>query len=177
MTPNFGQDYFSLFGAARTWRLDEPALDRAYHDLQSQVHPDRYAHLSDTERRLSMQWATRVNEAYRTLRNPLTRARYLLELHGADMKGESNTTMSAEFLMEQMEWREAVESAREADDVEELEKLWQRVRHQTQDMYAGLERELDVEHNHHAAAERVRRLMFMEKLRHEIEEAIEALEE
>jgi DnaJ-domain-containing protein 1 len=57
------------------------------------VHPDRHAHLPETERRLSMQWATQVNEAYRTLKKPLLRAHYLLRLAGAETDHESNTAM------------------------------------------------------------------------------------
>ena len=72
---------------------------------------------------MSMQWATQANEAYQTLKNPLSRARYLLHLHGVDIQEESNTAMSAEFLMEQMEWREAIMEAKEAQDATDMEAL------------------------------------------------------
>ncbi len=112
MSIDLTQDFFTLFGLHRRYAIDDAALEAAWHELQSQVHPDRHAHLSDVEKRLSMQWATRVNEGFRTLRQPLTRAQYLLELAGVDAGLETNTAMSPEFLMEQMEWREAVEEAR-----------------------------------------------------------------
>ena len=109
MSIDLTQDYFALFGLPRRYALDEGALEAAWHELQGRVHPDRHAHLSDFEKRRSMQWATRVNEGFRVLRKPLARAQYLLELAGVDAALETNTAMSAEFLMEQIEWREAVE--------------------------------------------------------------------
>ena len=84
MSIDLTQDYFALFGLPRRYALDEGALEAAWHELQGRVHPDRHAHLSDFEKRRSMQWATRVNEGFRVLRKPLARAQYLLELAGVD---------------------------------------------------------------------------------------------
>ena len=72
---DFQQNFFQLFDLPEHYRLDNAQLDQQYHALQTQVHPDKFAHLSEAERRLSMQWATRTNEAYQTLRNPIKRAR------------------------------------------------------------------------------------------------------
>lgn len=176
MTPDFNENYFTLFGLPPAFRLDAGQLDQAYRDIQARVHPDRFAHLSETERRLSMQWATRVNEAYRTLKNPLRRAHYLLQLAGTETDHETNTLMSAEFLMEQMEWREAVAEARAAGDHHELEKLMLRLQHQASGIRGEIERDIDEKKNYPAAADAVRRLMFIEKLEKEIDEALEALE-
>ncbi len=176
MSIDLTQDFFTLFGLPRRYALDDAALEAAWHALQSQVHPDRHAHLSDAEKRRAMQWATRVNEGFRTLRQPLARAQYLLELAGVDAGLETNTAMSPEFLMEQMEWREAVEEARQAAEVEDLEQLHTRLLRHARAVRAELERQLDVEHDHAAAADTVRRLMFIEKLQHEIDEALLALE-
>lgn len=176
MVPDFSQDYFSLFGLPRAYRVDAGKLDRAYHAMQGQVHPDRHAHLAETERRLSMQWATQVNEAYRTLKTPLLRAHYLLRLAGAETDHESNTAMPPAFLMEQMEWREAVAEARAAGDHHELEKLMQRLKRHGDGLRAEIERDLDANKDYPAAADALRRLMFIEKLEHEIEDALEALE-
>lgn len=174
--PDFSQDYFALFGLPRACRLDGGALDQAYHSLQGRVHPDRHAHLPEAERRLSMQWATQVNEAYRTLKQPLLRARYLLQLAGIDVGQESNTVMSPEFLMEQMEWREAVAEARAAGNHQELEKLMQRLEKYAGEIRQSVEVSLDEKHDFLTAAEAVRRLMFLQKLEHELEDAFEALE-
>ena len=176
VVPDFSQDYFALFGLRRAYRIDAARLDQAYHEMQGKVHPDRHAHLPETERRLSMQWATQVNEAYRTLKKPLLRAHYLLRLAGAETDHESNTAMSPAFLMEQMEWREAVAEARAAGEHHELEKLMQRLEKHGGEILAEIERSLDAKKDFEAAADAVRRLMFIEKLEHEIQDALEALE-
>jgi molecular chaperone HscB len=176
MTIDLQQDFFALFGLPRRFRLDLSVLEVAYHDLQGQVHPDRFAHLPDVEKRRAMQWATRVNEGFRTLRKPLARAQYLLELAGVDAGITTNTAMSPEFLVEQMEWREAVSEARAAGETDELEQLHQRLRLHAREVFDQLEDQLDVRHDAAAAAETVRRLMFIEKLQHEIDDALEALE-
>ncbi|THF55883.1 Fe-S protein assembly co-chaperone HscB [Pseudothauera rhizosphaerae] len=176
MSIDLQQDFFALFGLPRRFELDEGALETAFHDLQGEVHPDRYAHFPDADKRRAMQWATRVNEGFRTLRKPLGRAMYLLELAGIDPALETNTAMSPEFLMEQMEWREAVDEARTAGEVEELEHLHQRLRQHGREMLATLHEAFDERQDLEAAAETVRRLMFLEKLQHQIDDALEALE-
>lgn len=170
-------DFFALFGLPRSFAVDENALESAYHDLHSKVHPDRHAHLPDADKRRAMQWATRVNEAFTRLRKPLPRALYLLELNGIDAGLETNTAMSPEFLMEQMEWREAVEEARDAADMDELSQLHQRLRVAARGLIDTLHNSFDVAGDLQQAAEVVRRLMFLEKLQHEIDDALEALED
>jgi len=176
MSADLQQDFFALFGLPRRFRIEEAALEAAYHDLHARVHPDRHAHLPDADRRRAMQWATRVNEAFRTLKQPLSRARYLVELAGVEAGFENNTAMSPEFLMEQMEWREAVEEAESAADATALEHLHQRLRNHTRELLGQLERQIDAEHAWNDAADTVRRLMFMERLRHQIDDALEALD-
>lgn len=176
MASQLTEDFFALFGLKPAFKLDAVALEAAYRDVQSRVHPDRYAHLPEGDRRLSMQVAARVNEAYRTLRNPLARARYLLQLAGVDAAHESNTAMSPEFLVEQMEWREAVAEAREGNDLHGLEQLHMRLRQQADGLYREVERDLDENKDYAQAAEAVRRLMFIEKIQHEIDEALAALD-
>jgi molecular chaperone HscB len=176
MAVDFNRNYFELFGLDPLFGIDTIELERVYRDLQSQVHPDRYAHLPESERRLSMQWATRVNEAYRTLRQPLSRAQYLLELNGIDTRHESNTAMPPDFLMEQMEWREAAAEARAAEDMDGLERLHHRLDAQADGLFAEVEAQIDRHRNHAVAADAVRRLMFVLRLRDEVDEALEALE-
>src|SRR5688500_9730774 len=117
------QNHFELFGLAPAFALESEALERSYRKIQSQVHPDRFAHAGDAERRASLQWTTRVNEAFQTLKNPVTRARHLLELQGVDVAFETNTAMPPEFLMQQMELRESLESAVDAKDPARLDVL------------------------------------------------------
>jgi molecular chaperone HscB len=170
-------DHFALFGLDRGFRLDLSDLDSRYRDVQAQVHPDRFAGAGDAERRLSMQWSTRANEAYETLKKPLARARYLLHLAGHDIQAENNTAMPADFLMEQMEWREAVMEARGGGDHHELERLHNRLRADLDRRYAELGELFDDAGDLDAATDRVRRLMFLEKLLHEIDDALASLEE
>ena len=94
--------HFELFGLPARFEVNGEALERSYREIQSRVHPDRFAHAGDAERRASLQWTTRVNEAYRTLKDPVQRAKHLLELHGVDVAFETNTAMPPEFLMQQM---------------------------------------------------------------------------
>jgi molecular chaperone HscB len=169
-------DHFALFGLNRGFRLDLSDLDSRYRDIQAQVHPDRFAHAGEAERRLSMQWATHANEAYQTLKKPLERAKYLLHLTGHDIQAESNTAMPADFLMEQMEWREAVVEARSGGDHHELEHLHNRLRGDINSRYVELGDLLDAS-DFSGAIDRVRRLMFLEKLLYEIDDALASLEE
>ena len=94
-----GDDHFSLFGLPARFDLDAQALENAWRAVAAQVHPDRYATASPAERRVAMQWAARANEAYRVLRDPLLRARYLCEQAGIDLQTESNTSMDTAFLL------------------------------------------------------------------------------
>lgn len=168
------QEYFSLFGLPERYALDLEQLDSAYRNVQAQVHPDRFAHRPEAERRVAMQWATLVNEAFRTLRNPISRARYLLSRRGTNIDGERNTGMSSAFLMQQMEWREAVEEAQ--SDVDELDRLNRELVRDERVMLDDLARSIDETADLVTAAELVRRLMFMEKLRQEISDALAQLE-
>ena len=168
---NFQHNHFELFGLPQRFHLDLARMDEAYRGIQSQVHPDRFVHASDAERCASMQSATQVNEAYRTLKNPLARARYLLALQCVDVGNESNTAMPAGFLLEQMHWRESVEEA--ANRPEALAALARRLAGEMKDHYTELERRLDRDGDDALAAESVRKLMFLERLREEIGDALE----
>ena len=173
MNPDFRKNHFELFGLPPRFAVDAGALDRAYREIQSQVHPDKFVHAADTEQRLSMQKSTQVNEAYRTLKVPLSRARYLLGLHGVDIQSETNTAMPAQFLVQQIEWREAVEEAAGQSDT--LDALALRLQNEMKQLYAELERSLDAA-GHAEAAATLRKLMFLERLREEIGDAQEKLD-
>ncbi|MDP3440763.1 MAG: Fe-S protein assembly co-chaperone HscB [Azonexus sp.] len=174
---DFKADHFSLFEMNRVFRLDLTDLDSRYRDIQAQVHPDRFVNTGEAERRLSMQWATHANEAYQTLKKPLARATYMLHLAGHDIQAESNTAMPTDFLIEQMEWREAVMEARQGRDHHELEHLHNRLRADINSRYEELGELLDGSGDFTAATDRVRRLLFLEKLLHEIDDALASLEE
>lgn len=169
------QDHFALFDLSPAFAIDLPALERRYLELQAQVHPDKHTSLPDAEQRVSMQRATRVNEAYQTLRSPLARARYLLNLRGVDPQIERNTAMPKDFLVQQLEYRETVSDARAAGDMTVLGELEQKLRGEIRSEYETVGRQLEAEDND-AAAQSVRRLLFKEKLLLEIGDAIEVIE-
>ena len=172
---NFAADHFTLFGLPRAQSLDLESLENCFRAVQTQVHPDRHAHASDADRRLAMQWATRVNEAFQTLKSPGRRARYLLALLGHDPQIESNTAMPAEFLMNQMELREEVMEARAAADENALDAVRSRLLNEIRQEYERLAELMDVTRDYAAASDLVRQLMFQEKLLNEIDDALEAV--
>ncbi|AJY43162.1 Fe-S protein assembly co-chaperone HscB [Burkholderia humptydooensis] len=167
--------HFDLFHLPAQFALDEPTLDAAYRAVQSQVHPDRFAAAGDAQKRIAMQWATRANEAYQTLRDPLKRATYLLHLRGVDVGAEDNTAMEPAFLMQQMEWRERIEDAAAAKNVGELDALLAELRDDRRARLAKLGALLD-SGSDQGAAEAVRQLMFVERVSAEIGAQIERLE-
>lgn len=169
------QNHFDLFQLPQQFTLDANALDAAYHEVQNRVHPDKFVSASDAEKRVAMQWATRANEAYQTLKNPLRRAAYLCELNGIDLQTESNTSMPAAFLMQQMEWREALDDAKAAKDVAALDLIDAELRAVRKAQVAQIGSALDSADFAHAALG-VRQLMFLEKFGHEIGDAYALLE-
>ena len=169
------QNHFELFNLPQRFAVDDAALAGAYRDVQSRVHPDKFVNATDAEKRVAMQWATRANEAYQTLKNPQKRAQYLCELNGVDLQTESNTAMPMAFLMQQMEWREELGDARAGKDMDALEALDQQLRQERKARLLDIEQQLDAG-DFHAAAQGVRALMFLEKFGEEVRFAFEAIE-
>ena len=151
---------FELFGLPTRFAQDRAAIDARWKDLQREAHPDRFAGEGSAAQRVALQWSVRINEAYQRLKDPLKRAAYLCELRGAPIDAENNTAMPPAFLMEQMEWREALD---EAEGEAGLEELSDRVLARRREMLAGIERLLDVQGDAAAAAQQVRALMFVER--------------
>ena len=118
---NLQSDDFELFGVPQRFAQERSALDARWKELQREAHPDRFAAQGAAAQRVAMQWSVRINEAYQRLKDPLRRAAYLCELHGAPIRAEDNTAMPAEFLMQQMQWREDLEDADSAAAVDALE--------------------------------------------------------
>jgi molecular chaperone HscB len=172
---NFSQNHFELFGLPQRYAIDLPQLETAYREVQAQVHPDRHAAAGDAGRRVAMQWSTRANEAYQTLKDPLKRATYLLELRGKDIGAENNTAMEPAFLMQQMEWREAVEDATGAKNIDALDQLLRDLRADKKLRYGKLGALLEANADA-PAIEAVRQLMFIEKIEDEIGASLEALD-
>lgn len=158
------EDYFKLFGLPSQFAIDNDALDATWRHLAAQVHPDRFATAGASERRVAMQWASTVNDAYRTLKSPIGRARYLCEQAGCDLQTESNTRMDGEFLMRQMEWREQLDETRDAAAVAQAQALVDDIQANRAGMQQQVARLIDEQHDFQAAAGKVREWMFIEKL-------------
>lgn len=168
-------NHFALFQIPASFDIDIGQLESAFRELQGRVHPDRFAAASDVEKRVAMQWATRANEAYQTLKHPLRRAAYLCEQNGVDLGIESNTAMPPAFLMQQMEWREALDEARDAKDMVGLERLEREladVRRERLAQISGLFSESKFEE----AGALVRQLMFLERFGEDVGRAFDAIE-
>lgn len=168
---NLSDNDFVLFGLPERFALDRADLDARWRKLQASVHPDKFAAEGAAAQRVAMQWAVRVNEAYRRLREPLTRATYLCALRDAPIEAESNTAMPKAFLMQQMQWREALDDAHA--DAGALGALDAEVRATEQGLLLDVARLLDEAGDAHAAAQRVRALMFMHKFRRDLAERLE----
>ncbi|MCM5568902.1 Fe-S protein assembly co-chaperone HscB [Burkholderiaceae bacterium FT117] len=157
------RNYFELFSLPASFALDPPALESAWRALQGAVHPDRHAGAPESQRRLAMQLAAHVNEAVRTLRDPCRRAEYLCALNGVSVEAESNTSMPAAFLMQQMDWRERLEEARDAGDEVGLQALRVELGNERERLLEGLADAIDRRGEFVAAAGLVRQLMFVER--------------
>ncbi len=170
---NLGDDHFTLFGLPAQQALDRAELDACRRDLQARVHPDRFASEGAAAQRLAMQWAVRVNEAYGCLKDPLTRAAYLCEQRGVAVDAERNTAMPAAFLMQQMEWREALD---DAEGLPAVERLDVEIAQYEAGMLDELLQLLDQKQDTPAAAAKVRALMFVARFRQDIQRRLEALD-
>lgn len=170
---NLGDDDFTLFGLQRRFALDPAQVDLRRRELQSQVHPDRFAAADAAAQRQAMQWSVRVNEAWRRLKDPLARGAYLCELKGAPVRADDNTAMPRAFLMQQMQWREALDEAEGSGAVQALDDS---VSAHERTLLESLRAALDEDDDVAAAAGTVRALMFVRRLREEVSRRLEALD-
>ena len=155
---NLQSDDFELFGVPRRFAQERSALDARWKELQREAHPDRHAASGGAAQRQAMQWSVRINEAYQRIKDPMRRAAYLCELHGAPIRAEDNTAMPGDFLMQQMEWREALEEADSLAQVEALEDQVRQARRVALERCADL---IDQQQDFAGAARQVRALMFI----------------
>ncbi len=170
---NLQSDDFELFGLERRFSQDRATLDARWKDLQRQAHPDKFSAQGAAAQRIAMQWSVRINEAYQRLKNPLKRAAYLCELHGAAVNAENNTAMPSAFLMQQMEWREELDDATTAED---LDKISLQCIRAERDALQKIEQLLDVSQDYLAAVGQVRALMFIERFAADVDARLDQLE-
>ena len=169
---NLQSNDFELFGIPVQFAQDRSAIDARWKDLQREAHPDKFAAQGAVAQRVAMQWSVRINEAYQRLKDPLRRAGYLCELHGAPIQAEKNTAMPTDFLMQQMEWREALEDAKSISSMEEIAL---EVNQSGRDQLSKIEHLIDGEKNFLAAALGVRSLMFIERFASEVDHQLDLL--
>lgn len=170
---NLQSNDFELFGVNRQFAQDCAALDARWKNLQREAHPDKFAAQGNAAQRLAMQWSVRINEAYQRLKHPLKRAAYLCELAAAPINAHSNTAMPTAFLIQQMQWREALDYAHDDDT---LNALRENVEAAQRTLIQQCEQQLDVAHDYSAAVQSVRALMFIEKFAHDLDLAFDKLE-
>lgn len=171
---NLQSDDFVLFGVPKQFAQNRDRLEARWKELQREAHPDKFAAQGAAAQRIALQWSVRINEAYQRLKNPLTRASYLCELHGAPINAQDNTAMPPDFLMQQMQWREALE---EAETVGDLDKTALESRQNGRRLLLKIEHLIDVDKDFPAAAQQVRSLMFIERFSSEVDARTDQLEQ
>jgi molecular chaperone HscB len=177
MTDALSTNYFELFEIPVSYDVDLAEVQHRYRELQKAVHPDKYANAGSQERRISMQHTSLINQALHTLKHPVERAMYLLQLKGVDFTMDNETTMDAAFLVEQMEMREKLESVHEHNDpLAELDSMSADVNSRMNTMAD------DFKHAYESgeledAREVVRKLQFLYKAKQEIEEVAASIED
>lgn len=170
--PSLQSNDFELFDVPAQFAQDSAALHARWKELQHEAHPDKFSAQGPAAQRLAMQWSVRINEAYQRLKDPLKRATYLCELHGAPIHAESNTAMPADFLRQQMQWREALE---DASGLENLEEIASQATASKREQLSKIEQMLDRQKDFPAAAQQVRSLMFIERFGGEVDARIDSL--
>lgn len=171
------QDFFAFLGLTKAFDLDLNTLEKNYRAVQSATHPDRFVNASPSEKVQAMQKATLANDAYQTLKHPAMRAQYMLKLQGIDAIAETNTAMPMDFLVTQMEWREAIDDAKQIKDIAALEKQDQDLRKQANMLGQDLINALDIESNTELATALTRKMIFIDKVCADITHIIEQLED
>ncbi len=169
---NLQSNDFELFGLPQQYAQDWALVESRWKELQKMAHPDRFASEGAAAQRVAMQWSVRINEAHQRLKDPLKRAAYLCEMRGAPIGAHDNTAMPPDFLIQQMAWREALDDAQHTD---ELEALYDQTQTARSGALADIERSLDQQASPAEAAQAVRRLMFIERFAHEVQERLDRL--
>ena len=161
---------FELFGVPQRFKQERAALDARWKDLQREAHPDKFVAQGAAAQRVAMQWSVRINEAYQRVKDPLKRAAYLCELNDAPINAENNTAMPGAFLMQQIEWREALDDAETASALHTLASEVALARQGALQLCEAL---IDDAKDYLAAAQQVRALMFIQRFDHDVQEHLD----
>jgi molecular chaperone HscB len=174
---DFSRNYFELFSLDQSFVIDDNQLMGCYQQLQSQYHPDRFIDGDDQQKRIAMQATTFINEAYKTMRDDQSRARYMLELQGVAFDEEQDTTQDMEFLMAQMSLREQIDEVDSKDDpLESLDTLESQSRKDKKKLIEAFQNHY-LEQDWSEAKEAVLKLQFFSRLQQQINQKQEMLED
>lgn len=171
-------NYFELFSLPFDFDVKTETVTETYRQLQRAVHPDKFAHASEREQLLAVQKSAEVNDAFQTLKDPLRRAEYMLLVQEVDIQIEQKTLQDPVFLMQQMEFREELADIANMDDPEDaIDNFENKLKLLTADLYCQLKPMLvsSCKVTLENAANIVRKLKFMKKLRDELDRLEEAL--
>lgn len=163
--------YFTLFQLEPAFDIDAENLEQTYRALAARFHPDKFASASAFEQKQAVMMSSTINDAYRTLRNPIDRAAYLLKTLGIDADAPEHTSFAPDFLMQQMEWRETLVEARAESDLKTLENLNDEIRAEQEKLFCNLKQSFACQ-DYDTAAQQVRQGRFLDKLRNEISSAL-----
>ena len=171
---NFQSNDFELFNLEQKFKQSSAAIELRWKELQREAHPDKFVMQGTAAQRVAMQWSVRINEAYRRLKDPQSRAAYLCELNGVPVNAENSTVMPAEFLMLQIEWREALN---DATTLENLYELAMQANKYVCNLLLKIEQSIDFETDFERAVEHIRALMFVERFSAEVDTRIDQLQQ
>ena len=163
--------YFTLFQLEPAFDIDAENLEQTYRALAARFHPDKFASASAFEQKQAVMMSSAINDAYRTLKNPIDRAAYLLKTLGIDADAPEHTSFAPDFLMQQMEWRETLMEARAESDLKTLENLNDKIRAEQEKLFCDLKQSF-ARQDYDTAAQQVRQGRFLDKLRNEISSAL-----
>ena len=159
--------YFNLFQLEPSFNIDTEALEQTYRALAARFHPDKFASASAFEQKQAVMMSSTINDAYRTLKNPIDRAAYLLKSQNIDADAPEHTSFSPEFLMQQMEWRETLMDAQMEQNHNAIRALDQEIQEVQSNLYQDLQQAFE-QQDYESAAQWVRHGRFLNKLRNEI---------
>ncbi|MEW6982241.1 co-chaperone HscB [Colwelliaceae bacterium 6471] len=165
-------NYFELFGLETQFKIDVNVLTEKYQSLQKTIHPDRFAHASKQEQLLAVQKSSMINDAFQTLKNPLKRAQYMLEVRGTQMPNEQASFSDNAFLMRQMELREMLAEVKYADDVHgAVFEATQVLEAEFEQLFKEMQQQLleNTEQANKLACDNLRKLKFYQKLHLELD--------
>lgn len=163
--------YFTLFQLEPAFDIDAENLEQTYRALAARFHPDKFASASAFEQKQAVMMSSTINDAYRTLKNPIDRAAYLLKTLGIDADAPEHTSFAPDFLIQQMEWRETLMEARAESDLKTLENLNDEIRAEQEKLFCDLKQSFACQ-DYDTAAQQVRQGRFLDKLRNEISSAL-----